>query len=852
MKAKYLILAAFAAFCFASCEKEVENPALNPTGTPVKFTFSAKATSSEEAQLKVTADNPVPADVTINFAVDAASTMKAESMTFPSSVVMAKGESEVTAKLAVDISTLVPGTTTTAKIAASISGVVFGVADAITVKTEPAVEPEPEPSTDSEIVIDGKFDDWAEVTTILEAEDESAPLKVFKVAYDKDYIYFYHKRNNNPAMWGGGYFYLAVDADNNVATGMTEANGNSVMGIEKWMYLYFFLKDEATGDPLIPDAPEGADDAGEYACAAGALAGTYDEIVAETELRIPLADLGITYCSIIKVYTWGNKSASNLKDQPVVVSVGGGEIPPEPEPAGIISIDGDLSDWADFEAVENGNHVVKVAKDDKNLYVYSHRAKDDAFDSLWGSSEAYVYFGLDLDKDATTGSQTLWGNGPYEYVGVIWPYGGSASAPAIATAPQSACAPDAGAIPSLKCNGVIDETGVTIEFSVALSDLPAIPETPFIVNSWGSPALAKVEYHVGEPQPVESPYTDLSTVFALADDADFELTAVTVAAGKNGVVVSDGERGFYLFKPATTPAVGDVITAKGKKTTYYNLVEASQGAEVTVVSSGADVPEIAEIDVTAVFDAYPDDVHASDFISFTGVYQTSGSNVNVTVAGAEKRTGSLQGSVLDAKYDGKTVKVYGYYIGTSGTGGKYFAVIATKIEEVAAVPTGITIDGNFDDWKDIQGVSDGKMGAFKASSDANNIYLYVHRTTEGRYSQLWNADYNSGGYVYFAFNLDGDETTGESLWGNGPYEFIGCIFPWGAESPALSEDLHAACAPSTCSVDNLKLKGLVADDGTHLEFSIPRADLPAIPTTAIAITAWGNKDLTKVTLNCTL
>lgn len=186
----------------------------------------------------------------------------------------------------------------------------------------------------------------------------------------------------------------------------------------------------------------------------------------------------------------------------------------------------------------------------------------------------------------------------------------------------------------------------------------------------------------GEAEVPTIQYTDLSTINALADDAEFTLTCVTVASGKNGIVVSDGTTGFYVYKPATTPAIGDIVTVTGSKTTYYNLIESKQGATVTVVESGATIPELTATDVTATFDAYPDGVHGAEFISFSGKYQTSGSNVNVTVEGATKRTGSLQGSVLDPKYDGKNVKVSGYYIGTSGTGGIYFVLIATKIEEV--------------------------------------------------------------------------------------------------------------------------------------------------------------------------
>lgn len=186
----------------------------------------------------------------------------------------------------------------------------------------------------------------------------------------------------------------------------------------------------------------------------------------------------------------------------------------------------------------------------------------------------------------------------------------------------------------------------------------------------------------GEAEVPAIEYTDLSTIISLADNAEFTLTGVTAAKGSKGVVVTDGKTGFYVYSPATTPEVGDIVTVTGTKTTFYNLVESKQGAKVTVVESGAAVPELTAKDITSTFDAYPDSEHASEYISFTGTYQTNGKNVNVTVEGASKRTGSLQGSVLDSKYDGKKVKVSGYYIGTSGSGGIYFVLIATKIEQL--------------------------------------------------------------------------------------------------------------------------------------------------------------------------
>ncbi len=122
--AKYLFIATLSAFAFASCDKVPENEMLNPKGTPVQFTFSAKTTSETEATLKVVSNVPVPADVAIALALDPTSTMKS-GMSFPSELVMKAGESEVTGKLVIDKDALVPGTTTTAKLAASVAGVVL-------------------------------------------------------------------------------------------------------------------------------------------------------------------------------------------------------------------------------------------------------------------------------------------------------------------------------------------------------------------------------------------------------------------------------------------------------------------------------------------------------------------------------------------------------------------------------------------------------------------------------------------------------------------------------------------------------------------------------------------------------
>ena len=411
--AKYLFVAVMAAFTFASCVKEKENELLNPKGSPYQFEFSARSTSETEAELKVVADSPVPADITFSIALDGTNTMNSAGITYPTELVMAKGETEVTGQVSVDIEKLVPGTTTSAIFAASLAGTQFGVAKALTITKEAEPEPEPEPTGDSNIKIDGDFSDWADVTTGVVSDDDEAPLKEFKAAFDKDYLYVYHKRNNNSAMWGGGYYYILVDTDNNVATG--PANRDNLIGIDKWMYLYFFLKDEAE-NPYIPDAPAGAIETGdEYTCAANALAGVIGADIVETEIRIPLADLGITYGQPIKVYTFGNKSASNLRDTPVVLSMGGGDTP---SGGGSIKIDGSADDWAKLDqtyvttlecspsAELTGLNSAKVYYDDK-LYVLME-ITDAALLKGIEDGKLRVHFYFDGDNSRANGIYQHW------------------------------------------------------------------------------------------------------------------------------------------------------------------------------------------------------------------------------------------------------------------------------------------------------------------------------------------------------------------------------------------------------------------------------------------------------------
>ncbi len=183
------------------------------------------------------------------------------------------------------------------------------------------------------------------------------------------------------------------------------------------------------------------------------------------------------------------------------------------------------------------------------------------------------------------------------------------------------------------------------------------------------------------------------------------------------------------------------------------------------------------------------------------------------------------------------------------------APVAQLVKNGAEIPEPqaiITIDGDFSDWDKFEGVSNGTHGMFKVCSDEKNIYFYTYRTTEQRYSAIW----AGGGYIYIAFDLDGDSENGVTLNSNGPYDFIGFFHPYAGTdaAPAFNETYTKGgwLPEENYTFKNMKLKGVANEDGATIEYSIPRADLPTIPNSEITITSWGSKDLSKVTLTCTL
>lgn len=147
------------------------------------------------------------------------------------------------------------------------------------------------------------------------------------------------------------------------------------------------------------------------------------------------------------------------------------------------------------------------------------------------------------------------------------------------------------------------------------------------------------------------------------------------------------------------------------------------------------------------------------------------------------------------------------------------------------------------DWASIPAITNGNH-TFKFTMDDKNAYFYTERSTEGRYSELWGA---GKGYIYFAFDFDGDLTTGEELNGNGKYEYIAYIYCFGgtADAPVIEITADGGVAPSSYTVANVIAKGTADANGAKVEYCVPLADLPELPE-EFTIYTWGNKDLAKV------
>lgn len=308
----------------------------------------------------------------------------------------------------------------------------------------------------------------------------------------------------------------------------------------------------------------------------------------------------------------------------------------------------------------------------------------------------------------------------------------------------------------------------------------------------------------------------------------------------------------YFPENATNKPAIEWSTSDAKVATVKDgVVTAVAAGEATITAKAGDLKAEAKVKVTAepVTDIPLESISIEPASLDLKVGQTADLKVKYNPENATEKPAiewSSSNAAVAAVANGKVTAVAaGEAVITAKAGDKKAEARVVVSQE--AQPSGIIdIDGDFSDWAAIPGVSEGSYGMFKVVMDDNYIYFYTWRTTEGRYADIW----EKNGYVYIGMDLDLNMETGETLWGNGPYEFVGVLYPFGGtkDAPAIDEAPGADCLPETATLANVICKGVIDAEGAKIEYRIPRADLPAIPE-IFDVYSWGNKDLSKVRLH---
>lgn len=188
-----------------------------------------------------------------------------------------------------------------------------------------------------------------------------------------------------------------------------------------------------------------------------------------------------------------------------------------------------------------------------------------------------------------------------------------------------------------------------------------------------------LSYEDGEDTP--STKMTIAEVLAAASGTSVEVEGIVAGAYTRGFVITDGTDYLLVYDGSKCAAdVKDKVTVTGTTAVYNGVVQVGSPA-VTVVSQNNDLnlPEPKVLDATA-FDAYSSD--KIEYISYTGTLAVSGNYTNVTVDGASTHTGSLTyipASFDASSFDGKVVKVTGFYIGISSS--KYINTMTTELVE---------------------------------------------------------------------------------------------------------------------------------------------------------------------------
>lgn len=751
--AKYLFLAALATFAFASCQKtkEDEQPA------QVKYTFTAAATSATEAELKVVADNAVSADVTVKLALDAASTLK-DGVTFPAELVLAKGKTEVTGKLTVDMSALPKdGNKYTAIIAATVDGKAIGTAEAISVTTEKGGVP-PTPSGPA---VDGVFDDWNDIEGI----EGTGALQLFKMQSDDTKMYFYMEVDKSNVLDGNlAYAHkvmLCFDngdfvGENSVLDVWNDYGFDKIVDI--WMMQGGVPNMVTWGlDGFAHKEVDGDIQKYEFC-----FNKSIDPVFSGAMMRYG-AFINTQNCDTSTgAEVWSGDANEGIGFAPAasenMATIG--DVPAPPAIPGMIVIDGDPSDW---EGVENvvtmecpegaemtGLLSAKILYG-KKLYIMA-KISDEAIAD--GKVRMHVYF----DTDETGGVTQHWNEANIDYM----------------------------------TEGKITNSGAYVDYSSSLYKWDGTPEEPW---KWAACednlsykgagkdniyelAINYSKYPGGLPEEFSIGLDVVNSSWAVF--GYLPQTYYKLVIKKDGIAeqpvepqqqLGEFDSNVTAFSNLTSSYTDNVVNVTLGEETFNEVFNVKFGTSSKFGSATATLPagtkslsfyavawkaKPASLKFTVGEKEYKFDVTANDGAANNSPY-------GITVTASDKYAFNLDAALAaDTEFKVETFE------GTNnGTRVFLFGIQASEDEaDVPAPAGGITLDGNFDDWANVDAQTPfAAIKEWKVSRNADYLCFYFKIARDGikagkTEDETGKFPFDRRRYMAMVFDMDNNAETG--------------------------------------------------------------------------------------------
>ena len=196
----------------------------------------------------------------------------------------------------------------------------------------------------------------------------------------------------------------------------------------------------------------------------------------------------------------------------------------------------------------------------------------------------------------------------------------------------------------------------------------------------------------GQPENPDPPVDEgqtITEILTLANDSEVNsATSLVMALTSRGFIATDGTKAVYVYTQGSdfngVAKIGDKVKFSGSKTVYGGVHEVQYVSALEVVSSGNEVVYPEATDITSQAETFSSE--EAVFVSLTGKLSKSGNYYNIILDNTTAKQGSIVYPVAELGadgYDGKKIKITGYFNGLTGSG-KYINVITTSIEEVGS------------------------------------------------------------------------------------------------------------------------------------------------------------------------